>query len=31
MGDRKDLMNEAYDGGLITLGAVAVSVVSKKI
>ncbi|CAB3979212.1 Hypothetical predicted protein [Paramuricea clavata] len=30
MGDRKDLMNEAYDAGILTLGAVAVSVVSKK-
>ena len=30
MGDRKDFMNEAFDAGLITLGAVAVSVVSKK-
>jgi hypothetical protein len=29
MGDRKDFMNEAFDAGLITLGAVAVSVVSK--
>ncbi|CAB3983944.1 Hypothetical predicted protein [Paramuricea clavata] len=31
MGDRKDFMNEAFCAGLITLGAVAVSVVSKKI
>jgi hypothetical protein len=30
MGDRKDYMNEAFDAGLITLGAVAVSMASKK-
>lgn len=28
---RKDLMNELYDAGLITLGAVGVSMISKKL